>query len=130
MGNITHLRNHFKSINTLVQSYDYMIWRGKTQSSPFWVPFTQGCFMPGLVEIDPMVLDKKIFRFRQWILLFRNYLPLEKGVALYITNFNSLHPRMLCAEFGLNWPSGSWEEDENAKSLQQQRRTTDKLFLA
>ena len=24
---------------------------------------------------------------------------------------------MLCAKFGWNWPSGSWEEDENVKSL-------------
>ena len=26
-----------------------------------WIPFTQGCFVPSLVEIDPMVLEKKIF---------------------------------------------------------------------
>ena len=42
---------------------------------------------------------------------------------------------MLCAKFGLNWPSGSGEEDENVKSLwqrqwpQQQRRwTMDKFW--
>ena len=39
---------------------------------------------------------------------------------------------MLCAKFGWNWPSGSGEEDENVKSLQQrqqrQRRTTDKFW--
>ena len=29
---------------------------------------------------------------------------------------------MLCAKFGLNWPSGSGEEDENVKSLQTDRR--------
>ena len=34
------------------------------------------------------------------------------------------HQKMLCAKFGWNrpngwnWPSGSWEEDENANSLQ------------
>ena len=27
------------------------------------------------------------------------------------TNLNPLHPRMLCAKFGWNWPSGSEEED-------------------
>ena len=27
------------------------------------------------------------------------------------TNLNPLHPRMLCAKFGWNWPSGSGEED-------------------
>ena len=26
-----------------------------------WIPFTQGCYVPGLVEIDPMVLERKIF---------------------------------------------------------------------
>ena len=27
------------------------------------------------------------------------------------TNLNPLHPRMLCAKFGWNWPSGFGEED-------------------
>ena len=41
-----------------------------------------------------------------------------KRVGPFIwTNLNSLHPRMLCAKFGWNWPSGSGEEDENVKSL-------------
>ena len=26
-----------------------------------WIPFTQGCLKPSLVEIDPMGLKKKIF---------------------------------------------------------------------
>ena len=25
-----------------------------------WVPFTQGCFEPKLVEIDPVILEKKM----------------------------------------------------------------------
>ena len=32
---------------------------------------------------------------------------------------------MLCAKFGWNFPSGSWEEDENMKSLQTDRQTDD-----
>ena len=49
------------------------------------------------------------------------------------TNLNPHHPRMLCANFGWNWPSGS-REDENVKSLRQQqrrqwrRRKTDKFW--
>ena len=39
------------------------------------------------------------------------------------TNLNPLHPRMLCAKIGWNWPSGSEEEDENVKSLQTDRQT-------
>ena len=38
------------------------------------------------------------------------------------TKLNPLHPRMLCAKFGWNWPSGSGE-DENVNSLQMDRRT-------
>ena len=30
---------------------------------------------------------------------------------------------MLCAKFGWNWLSGSWEEDENVKSLQTDGQT-------
>ena len=33
------------------------------------------------------------------------------------SSLNPHYPRMLCAKFGWNWPSGSWEEDENVKSL-------------
>ena len=40
-----------------------------------------------------------------------NYLPLEKSGALHLNKLESLFPRMLCAKFGWNWPSGSREED-------------------
>ena len=73
------------------------------------------CFMPGLVEIDRMVLEKKIFIFPQC--KFSQLSPLRKKVWPFIwRNLNSLHPRMLCAKFGWNWPGGSGEEDENVKS--------------
>ena len=38
----------------------------------------------------------------------------------------SPHPRMHCAQFGLNWPKDSGEENENVKRLGQ-RRTTDEF---
>ena len=49
------------------------------------------------------------------------------------TNLNSLHPRMLCAKFSWNCPSGSEEEDEKVKTTtttthRQRRRTTDKFW--
>ena len=25
-----------------------------------WIPFTKGCFVPSLVEIDPVVMEKKM----------------------------------------------------------------------
>ena len=83
---------------------------------------TQGWFVFSLVEIGLVVLVH-VFS------LFGNYLPLEKDVAFILTNLNPNHPRMLCSKCDWNWPSGSWEEDENVKSLQTdgqtEGRTTD-----
>ena len=53
-----------------------------------WIPFTHGCIVPSLVEIGPVVLEKKIFNIFKIILLFRHYLPLEKGVALHLYKLN------------------------------------------
>ena len=36
--------------------------------------------------------------------------PLKRTGPFIWTNLNPLHPRMLCAKFGWNWPSGSGEE--------------------
>ena len=36
----------------------------------------------------------------------------------------SFYPRMLCAKFGWNWPSGSGEEDETVKKFKE-RQTGD-----
>ena len=38
-----------------------------------------GCFMLGLEEIGPVVLKRKIFKFRNTFFIFRYDLPLEKG---------------------------------------------------
>ena len=49
--------------------------------------------MQSLVEIGPVVLEKKIFKFRLCIfyvfLVFRYYLPLEKDVVLYLNKLTS-----------------------------------------
>ena len=60
-------------------------------------------------------------------LLFRNYLPLEKGRTLHL---HKLESRMLCAKFGWNWPSGFWQEVENRKSLQSDRQAIRKAHLS
>ena len=67
---------------------------------------------------------------------FRNHLSWKRVGSFIWTNMISHHPRMLCAKFGWNWPSGSGEEDENVKSLRRRRRqqrqrrqrTTDKFW--
>ena len=58
-----------------------------------WIPFTQGYFVPSLVEIDPVVLEKKIFQICQCISQFRNYLSLEKGEALHLNKIESPSPK-------------------------------------
>ena len=45
--------------------------------------------MPSLVEISPVVLEKKIFLFVSVFSLFRNYLPLEKGGGVHFNKFES-----------------------------------------
>ena len=40
--------------------------------------------MPSLVEIGPVALEKTIFKYFQYILLFCYYLPSEKGVAFHL----------------------------------------------
>ena len=49
--------------------------------------------MPSLVEIGPVILEKKILNFVNVFLLFRNYLPLEKGRALHLSKLESLAPK-------------------------------------
>ena len=41
--------------------------------------------------------------------LFPYYLPLEKGRAFHLKNLKSLQPKIFCAKFGWNWPSGCGE---------------------
>ena len=87
------------------------------------------------LKLAQWFLRRKFLNIFDIILYFCYYLPLEKGVLYAIishwkrawpfifTNLNPLYPRMLCAKFGRNWPSGSGEEVENAKSLQTDRHT-------
>ena len=55
-----------------------------------WIPITQRCFVPSLVEIGPVVLEK-ILKFS----LFHNYLPLEKDMALHLNKHN--FPSQVCS---------------------------------
>ena len=72
-------------------------------------PFTWGYFVPSLVEIGPVVLEKKIFKVANLFLLFPNYLPFGKDVALHLSKIESPSPRNTCVKFGWKWPSVSGE---------------------
>ena len=130
MGNNAHLKNQSKLINTFEQSYGYIIKlnrRGKPSVLRIkwsffvkpWGSFTQGRFVPNLVEIGPVVLGRKIFKLGKYIFAICHISPWKRGMTLHVNKFQSqisdnmspLHPRMICAKFGWIWPSGSGEED-------------------
>ena len=80
-----------------------------------------GSFVPILVEIRPLVLEKKIFFLAgQCVFTILSLSSIGKGQGPLKKTYNSLQPRMLCAIslVGIAWPSSSGEEDENVKSLQ------------
>ena len=58
-----------------------------------WSPFTQGCFEPRLVQIGPVVLERRVLKVVNLFLLFPNYPPFEKGMALHLNKLESLPPR-------------------------------------
>ena len=78
-----------------------------------WINFIQGCFVLSKVEIGRLVLEEGDFsNSSMYFSLFRYYLPLERDSALQSKKkMNSLHPRMIFANFGWNWLRGSGEED-------------------
>ena len=66
-----------------------------------WIPFTQGCFVPCLVEIGPVVLEKNIFRFLYFVIIS----PLKKDLTLYLHKLDSLHSMMFVPSLVEN---GQW----------------------
>ena len=44
--------------------------------------------------------DAGSLKFINVLLLFQNYLPLEKDVAIHLYKLNPLHQRMIYAKFG------------------------------
>ena len=79
-------------------------------------PFTQGYFMPSLVEIGPVVLEN-ILNTSMCRYFFIIY-PLEKPRSFIGRNLNLLYPRIQCAKFDWNWSCDSWGEVANVKCLQ------------
>ena len=80
-----------------------------------WTPPIQGSYVPNMVEIGPVVLEKTS-NFVDVFLLFLYYLHWE-GHAPSIGKLEFPSPNMLCAKFGWNWPSCFGEEDEKVKKF-------------
>ena len=75
-----------------------------------WIPFTQGYFVSSFVEIGPVVLEKKIFKCWQLILLFPNYLPCGKGVVLHLNKLESNSPRNTLCQVWLKLAQWFWRK--------------------
>ena len=57
---------------SLIYFHNFIIISHWKKVGPFiwekiWIFYSQGCIVPSLTEIDPVVLEKKIFKFRQYI---------------------------------------------------------------
>ena len=58
-----------------------------------WTPSPKNAFAMFGFRIGSVVLEKKIFKFRQCIFSIKNYLPLEKGGALHLDKLESPSPK-------------------------------------
>ena len=58
--------------------------------------------------IGPVILEKKIFKFRQCILLLRSHLPLKKGMALRLNKHESPSPKDAMCQIWLNLAQRFW----------------------
>ena len=54
-----------------------------------WIPSIQGCFVPSLLEIGLVVLEKKILQYFQYNFTISLLSPHEKGVAFHLNKFES-----------------------------------------
>ena len=66
--------------------------------------------MLNLVKIGSVVLEKKILNFVNVHYVFRNYLPLEMGMAFHLNNLESLSLKAALCQVWIKWPSGSAED--------------------
>ena len=65
--------------------------------------------MLSLFEINPVVPEKKILKFIfDIILLFRHYLPLEKGMALHLNKLKSPPPKDALCQVWLKLAQWFW----------------------
>ena len=87
------------------------------RAGPFvWINFTKGWFVLSIIEIGWLVLERKIFKLVN-LHYFIIISPWKRAWPFICTNLNPLHPKILCAKFGWNWPSGSGEEDYFISSI-------------
>ena len=89
-----------------------------------WIPFTQECFVPSLVEIGPVVLEKKIFKFRQCIFAICVIIsPWKRAGALHLNKLESPSPKDALCQVWLKL--AQWFRTRRWKSKRFTDRRTD-----
>ena len=77
-----------------------------------WFEQTWNCTMPESFHVNlnfpGQVVLEKILKWYHPIFVIIS--PLKRICPFIWTNWNSLHPRMICTKFDWNWPSGSGED--------------------
>jgi hypothetical protein len=76
-----------------------------------------------LIEFGLLVLKKKIFKNFQRFLLFRYYLPLERGYPLPLNKLETPSPKDDLCQVWLKLIQWFWRRSRKCKSLQTDRRT-------
>ena len=101
MGRIAHQKNQFKSRDTytislswLGDNMHYLIFESwlVLMCKP-WIYFTQGCFVPSLVELAQWYWRRRFLNFINIFSLFCNYLPFwkEHGPSFEQTWMPTIH---------------------------------------
>ena len=97
------------------------------------IPFTKRWFVLSLVEIGPVVLEKKIFKIYQCI--FHNYHLLEKRVALHLNKLESPSPKDALFQVWLKLAQWFWirrwkcEKFTDRQTRQTDGQSTDKKMI-
>ena len=82
-----------------------------------WIPITQGCFMPSLVEKAQLFLRRRFLKFVNVFSLFPHYPPLEKGVAFHLNKIEFPLPKDDLCQVWLKRPSGSLEDFQSSQCI-------------
>ena len=106
IGHIAHLRNHAKPINTLAQSYNYiimLIWRKKTIISFLIIerslfvkplsPFTREALSQIWLKLAQWFWRRRFLNLSNVFLLFPNHLPMDKNTVLHLNKLESPSPK-------------------------------------
>ena len=105
------IRNFLFYFSISISTILLFCYLGKGNRSSFkqtLIRFTEWCFVPSLVDISPVILEKKIFKFRQRLFAISYISPLEKWHGPSFKQIWSLPPNKLCAKFWLKLAHSFW----------------------